>query len=183
MICEFPMVSRIPKLNACPSTDLVVSLVGNLLTSPSAVVVATEFHHIRHQIVTFDNDVLNHLKTSVLEYSIRKMEGTHHIDHWVNYFKARNWNIPNILKNSRQDDIPKILKKMLFESRLTIGAAEIGKQLLHGIRKRFVVWVLVELVAKEFDLIENTVRVVLVTIAQERSTTVMQPFPFIGAIV
>jgi hypothetical protein len=42
-------------------TNLVVSLVTDVLPTPAEIVITTKFHDIRHQIVTLDDEILHNL--------------------------------------------------------------------------------------------------------------------------
>lgn len=42
-------------------TYFMVTLVANALASPSPIIVSAKFHHIRHQIVTFNHNVFDNL--------------------------------------------------------------------------------------------------------------------------
>lgn len=165
------------------STHLVVVLVTDLLTSPPEVVITTEFHDVRHQIVTFDNDIFNHLKTVSFPILSKACDITHHIDHWVADFNARNRDIADILKETRQDDISNVLEQVLLElNRAVASTAQVSEQLLHGVPKSLVLGILVKLVPKELDLIKNPLRVAPITVAQQEVSAVTEPVPLPAAV-
>lgn len=42
-------------------TNLVVSLVTDILATPAEIVITTKFHDIRHEIVTLNDEILHNL--------------------------------------------------------------------------------------------------------------------------
>jgi hypothetical protein len=74
------------------------------------------------------------------------------------------------------------LEQMGLESGLSVLViAKISEQLLHSQAELLVLWVLVELVGKELDLIDNTVGVVAVTVTEEEVSTVVELIPLVGS--
>lgn len=71
MICTRHWLIGVPIGIYLLNTDLVVPLVADMLAAPAEVVIAAELHDIRHQIVTLDDDVLDHLGLLVLPLSCR----------------------------------------------------------------------------------------------------------------
>ena len=89
-----------------------------------------------------------------------------------------------MLEDSRHDDIANILEEVLLEYRLSILIiTEILEEFLHCLGERFVLWILVELISKEFSLINDAVRVVSVSFAKEILSLVIQLIAFLVGLV
>lgn len=147
--------------------DLVLVLVGDGLTTPAEVVIAAEFERIGCEVVALDNKVFN--------------DG---IDHRVAVLNTWYGNVANALENTRDDDLAKILDQMRLEDGLTVlVVAELGEEFLHGSSELLVHWILVELESEELDLIEHTVGVIAIALAQEEMTVVVELVPFLSGIV
>lgn len=147
--------------------DLIITLVADLLAAPAEVVVAAELHDVGHQVVTLNAQVLDD-----------------HINHGIRDLDTGDGNVADILENAGDDDIAKIPKEIRFEGGLATGIlAEILEQLLERLSKGLVLRVLLELVGQELDLVDNTVRVTAVTLAQEVAALIVNLVPLTGAFV
>lgn len=70
---------------------------------------------------------------------------------------------------------------MRLELRLAVlVVSEILEQLIDGFRERLVLWILIELLSDEFELLYNPVGVILVALAEEESALVVEPVAFFG---
>ncbi|KNB10096.1 hypothetical protein FOXG_20303 [Fusarium oxysporum f. sp. lycopersici 4287] len=147
--------------------DGLMALVGDLLAAPSEVVLAGNLEDVGGKVVT--------LKDQVLDDSI---------DLGVGVLNSRNWDVGNVLKGGRDNDIPQVLKQMRLEDRLAIlVVAKVLEQLLERLGKSMVLRVLVELVGKELDLIDNTVGVTAVFVAEEVSSLVVELIPLTSGLI
>lgn len=120
-----------------------------------------------HEVVTLNDQVLNDS-----------------IDHRITVLDSRNWDITDALEDARNNNLREILYQMRLECWLAILViAKIIEQLLHRLSETLVLWVLVELVGKELDFIEDAVGMVSVTVSKEEVATVVQLVPLIGGSV
>jgi len=143
---------------------LVLVLARDLLSSPSPVVVGTEFKHIWREIVTFNNQVLNN-----------------NIEFGIAVFNPRNWDVVNIDQESRDDDLSKILDEMRFECWLAILiVAEIEEEPLHGLTKGLVLWISIELVTQKLELVKDAVSVAAIFLTKEIVAMVVERIPLFG---
>ncbi|KAI6767974.1 hypothetical protein HG530_005983 [Fusarium avenaceum] len=144
-----------------------VALVGNLLAAPAEVVLAGDLENVRSEVVTLKNKVLN--------------DG---IELRIGVLNSRDGDVSNVLEGSRKDDIPQVLEQMRLEDRLTIlVVAKILEQLLERLGKGMVLSVLIELVGKELDLIDDTVGVASVLVTEEVSALVVQLIPLASGLI
>jgi len=124
-----------------------------------------EFENVGHEVITLNDQVLNNS-----------------IDLRVTVLNSGNGYISDALKCGRDDDLAKVLEQMRLESGLSVLViAEISEQLLHSQAELLVLWVLVELVCEELDLIDNTVGVVAVTVTEKEVSTVVELVPLVGS--
>lgn len=74
---------------------------------------------------------------------------------------------------------------MFLEDRLAILIiTKILEELLHSQSESLVLWVLVELIGEELNLIHDTVRMVTVTVPQEEIATIVELVPFfVGSVL
>ena len=137
---------------------LVIILAGDFLPTPAVVVIASKFNNIWHEVVALDHQVLDD-----------------YVGHSILHFDTRNRNIANIFEDGGKDNVSEVLDKVFLELDVaTLIATQVGEQFLHGITESLVLAILVELVTKELDLVENTIGVVLVTVTQQESAMVNQ---------
>lgn len=138
--------------------DLVLVLALDRLAAPAEKVVAAELEYVGRQVVSLDDQVLN--------------DG---IGHGVRILNARNGHVADVLEDTGEDDLAKILEQVRLEGWLALlVVSEIGEQLLDRSRERRVVRIGVELFADELELIQNTVGVVAVAIAKQEVALVVQ---------
>ena len=128
------------------------------LPAPTDVIVAAEFEHVRHQVVTLNDQVLNHgihLGIAVL-------------DAWQR-------NVSDILEQVREDDVGEVLDKVRLEGgvALLVGA-EVVEQLLHRRGEAFVLLVLVELLGQKLDLVKDPMGMVAIALAEQKLALVVK---------
>ena len=122
------------------------------------VVVASKFNNVWHEVVALDHQVLDD-----------------YVGHGILHFDTRNGNIANIFEDRGKDDVGEVLDKVFLELDIaTLIATQVSEQFLHGVTERLVLAILVELVTKELDLVENAIGVVLVAVTQQESAMVNQ---------
>jgi hypothetical protein len=142
-------------------------LVADLSAAQSEIVVSAKLDDIRKEVIAFDD--------KVLDDSINRR---------VRNFNARNGDIARALEGTRYDDIREILDQMRLESNFAIlASAKIMEQLLNGLGESLVLWVLVELISKELELVQNAVSMVAVAFAEEEMSSVIQSIPLVGRLV
>jgi hypothetical protein len=142
--------------------------IADLLAAPAEIVVATELQHIGGEVVAFNHQVLHY-----------------RIDHRVRNLNARNGDVARVFEDGGHDHIADILQKMLLEHRLTILiGAEVVEQLLQGRGEGLVLWVVVELISKEFSLVHDAVGMFSIAFPKKILSLVVQLVPlFIGLIL
>lgn len=141
--------------------DLVLILVADLATTKAEIVVITEFKDIGEKIVALNHQILN--------------DG---VDHRIGDFNARNGNVTGVLKDARNDDICEILDEMGLESCLAVLiVSQVEEQLLDSLAERFVLWVSIELIAKEFEFVQDAIGVVAITITEEELSLIVKSIP------
>jgi hypothetical protein len=90
----------------------------------------------------------------------------------------------HVLEHGGEDDLGHILQKMGLEGCLaTLVIAQIQEQLLNGVAKSPVLSIFIELVAKELDLVENTVGVGSVLLAEKMIALVVECIPLISSSI
>jgi hypothetical protein len=143
-------------------------LVANLLATPTEVVVTAELEDIGHQVVRFNDQVLN--------------DG---VNHGIRHFDSRNWDIAHVLEDGGEDDLAEILDEMLLEHGFPVLiVTKVKEQLLYCLTKGLVLGIFVELVAHELELVDDSVGVVAVTLAEKVSAVVVELIPlFVGGIL
>lgn len=142
-------------------------LVRSRLTTPFEVVIIGDFKHIWHQVVTLNDQVLD--------------DG---IDHGVGDLDARDGHISGVLEDARNDHVDKVFHQVRLECGLSILVrAKIIEELVHGIGKGLILWVLVELVAHELELVHDAVGMVFVAVAEQEVPLVIEGIPLIGRLV
>lgn len=139
----------------------------DILAAVTEVIVAGNIHNIGQDVISLDNEVTDdNISVSACELNIRDRD------------------IANPLNNLGDDDIAKVSEQVWLERRLSIlVGAQVLEQLVHGLPESLVERVIVEFVTKEFDLIENTVGVVLVAITQEEVALIVQLVPLFGGLI
>lgn len=142
-------------------------LVGNLLATPAEVVLAGNLQDIGSEVVT--------LEDKVLDDSIELRVGV---------LNSGNGDVGNVLQGSRDNDIPQVLEQMGLEDRLAVlVVTKVLEQLCQRLSKGVVLRILVELVGEELDLVNNTVGVAAVLVAEEVSTLIVELIPLTGGLV
>jgi hypothetical protein len=128
------------------------------LAAPLEVVVAAKLQHVRSKIVSLNDKVLDD-----------SIEG------WVRVFDTRDWNITNVLEDSRENDVGNICEKMLLEGRLTtLVISKIEEELLETVAELLAEGVSSELVAEELDLIDKTVGVGSISLTEKEVSSVIE---------
>lgn len=144
-----------------------VVLVGNLLAAPSEVLVTGDLKDVGHEVVTLENQVLN--------------DG---IKLRVGVLNAGDGNVGNVLHDGRDDDISQVLDQMRLEDGLSvIIVAKVSEQLLAGLTEGLVLRIAVKLLGKELDLVDDTVGVTAVLVAEQESAVVVELVPLLGGLV
>lgn len=144
-----------------------VVLVGNLLAAPSEVLVTGDLKDVGHEVVTLKNQILN--------------DG---IKLRVGVLNAGDGNVGNVLHDGRNDDISQVLDQMRLEDGLAVVIiAKVGEQLLAGLTKGLVLRIAVKLLGKELDLVDDTVGVTAVLVAEQESAVVVELVPLLGGLV
>lgn len=123
--------------------------------------------NIGHQVITLNDQILN--------------DG---VNHGIAVFDARNRHIANILKDGRDDDLAQVLDEVWLKGWLAILViAQVIEELLQRQGKLLVLRVLVELLAQEAKLIHDAVRVIAVTVAQQKVATLVELVPLVHGTV
>ena len=151
----------------CGDHEAVVALALDRLATHAPVVVAADFHGIGEEIVTLDDKVLND-----------------DIDHGVRDLDTWDGDVASVLEDVGDDDLGQILDEMRLECRLAILIlTQVGEELLGGTSEGLVLGILVELLAIELELVENAVRVISVSLAEEESAFVVDLVPLIVGLI
>ncbi len=138
-------------------------LVADLLAAPTEIVVATKLEHVGHQVIGFNDEILDH-----------------GVDLRIRHLDPGDWHISDVLEDSREDNLAEILDKMLLEHRLAILViAKVKEQLLNGQAERLVLRILVKLVTQELDLIDDAVRMITVTLTKQIPAMIIEFIPLI----
>lgn len=95
-------------------------LAGDLLAAPTPEVVGAEFHHIRHQVVAFDDKVFDDLYTVRRWYLYHPTCMTYHVDSGIRHFNSGNRNVTGRLEDLGDYDVEDILHEMRLEDRLAV---------------------------------------------------------------
>ena len=142
-------------------------LIADLSASQAEIVVIAKLEDVGEEVVALDDEVLD--------------DG---INHRVRSFNAGNRNIASVLENTRDDYIGEILDEMQLERGFAIlVGAEILEQLLDSQAEGLVLWILVELITKELEFVQNAVGVVAIAIAEEELSLVVQTIPLVCRFV
>ena len=155
-------------LNARGSNhDLILVLAANLTTAKAVVIVIAKLEDVREEVVTLNDQVLDDS-----------------INHRIGNFDTWDGDISSVLEDTRDDHIDKIFDQVRLECGLAIVVGtEIVEELLHRIGKSLVLWVLVELVTKEFELVHDAVGVVPVALAEQEVSLVVESVPLLCGFI
>jgi hypothetical protein len=148
--------------------DLILVAVLDLLAAPAPVVVAAELENVRGKVVTLNDEVLN--------------DDIHHV---VGELDTGDGNVADVLKEGREDDISQVLDQVRLEGRLAVLiVAKVVEELVHRLGEGFVLRVLVELLANELELVDDSVGVIPVAVTEQELAVVVKLVPLgVGVIL
>lgn len=147
--------------------EFVLVRARNTLATISEVVVASHIQDVGEDVVGLNDKVTDH------DISIGAGE-----------LNVRNWDVADGIDDVGNDDVSKILEKMGLEFWLAVTVvAEIVEEPVHGLGKRLVVRVLVELLTEELELLNDTIGVIPVALAQEEVALVVKLVVLLGGLV
>lgn len=146
---------------------LILVLVLAALTCPAPVVVTAKLELVGGKVVTLDHEVLNN-----------------DVHSWIGHLNSWDWNVADILEEGRKEDLSQILHQMRLELWLSVVVvAKIFEQFVHGVGERLVLWVVFELVGKEFTLIDNAVGVAPIALTQQEVAAVVEAVPLLVGLI
>ena len=123
--------------------------------------------NVGHQVITLNHQVLDDS-----------------IELWVLVLNSWDRHVLNISEETWKDDIAQVLEQMWLEGRLAVLiVSKILEELVEGLGEALVLWVLIELISQELDLIHNAISVVAVTITEKEVATIVQIIPLVRGTI
>jgi len=128
--------------------------------------VSTEIHTVWKHVPGLNDDVLN----DGIHLMVREL------DSW-------EWNVADVLKDLRKDDLSNILEQMFLEGWLSLIVGAQGlEEPLNGSAELLRFWVLGKLLREESGLVDNMISVLSVSVPEEETSLVDKTVVLVGGV-
>jgi len=146
--------------------ELLIFTAVDSLATHAEVGISTELHTVWKHVPGLNDEVLN--------------DGIHLV---VRELDSWEWDVADVLKDLRKDDLGNIFEQVLLEGWLSllVGAQGLEK-LLNGRTELLRLWVLGKLLREEFGLVDNMISVLSVSVPEEETSLVDKAVVLVGGV-